>query len=165
MIITTITDFLSYFEKIRGRTNRLIERVPPEYIEWSPYAGRFTIGDQIRHIAAIERYMFAENVQGKPSRYPGCGIELAEGYEVVMQYFASKHEESIAIFNTLSDQDLLKKCPTPGNIQITAWKWLRAMTEHEIHHRGQIYVYLGLLGIDVPPLYGLTSEEVQKRST
>jgi hypothetical protein len=40
----------------------------------------------------------------------------------------------------------------------------RTMTEHEIHHRGQIYLYLSMLGIKTPPLYGLTSEEVLERS-
>jgi uncharacterized damage-inducible protein DinB len=48
-------------------------------------------------------------------------------------------------------------------VEITG-KWLRSMAEHEIHHRGQIYLMLGLLGIATPPLYGLTSEEVRARS-
>jgi uncharacterized damage-inducible protein DinB len=39
------------------------------------------------------------------------------------------------------------------------------MTEHEIHHRGQIYLYLSILGIETPPLYGLTEEEVLRRSS
>jgi hypothetical protein len=34
----------------------------------------------MRHLATVERYMFAENMQGKPSRYPGHGRELADGY-------------------------------------------------------------------------------------
>jgi uncharacterized damage-inducible protein DinB len=38
------------------------------------------------------------------------------------------------------------------------------MVEHEIHHRGQIFMYLGILGIATSPIYGLTSEEVRERS-
>jgi len=44
------------------------------------------------------------------------------------------------------------------------WKWLRSMIEHEVHHRGQLYLYLSMLDIPTPPLYGLTSEEVRARS-
>jgi uncharacterized damage-inducible protein DinB len=55
---------------------------------------------------------------------------------------------------------LTSKCLTPDGAPITTWKWLRAMVEHEIHHRGQIYLYLALLGVATPPLYGLTSEQV-----
>jgi uncharacterized damage-inducible protein DinB len=39
----------------------------------------------------------------------------------------------------------------------------RLMTEHEIHHRGQIYLYLAMLDVPTPPLYGLTSEQVRAR--
>ena len=38
------------------------------------------------------------------------------------------------------------------------------MLEHEAHHRGQIYLMLGMLGVATPPIYGLTSEEVRARS-
>ena len=38
------------------------------------------------------------------------------------------------------------------------------MVEHEVHHRGQIYTYLGLLDVPTPPLFGLTSEEVRAKS-
>jgi uncharacterized damage-inducible protein DinB len=37
------------------------------------------------------------------------------------------------------------------------------MVEHEIHHRGQIYTYLSIIGESATPLYGLTSEEVFER--
>lgn len=164
MEITDITRFLDYYERIRSRTEKVIKCIPPDKIEWTYREGKFTFGDIIRHLAAIERYMYAENVQFKPSRYPGHGQELASGYEQTLKYFHDLHDESIAIFSKLSNEDLNRKCMTPGGVSITLWKWLRAMVEHEVHHRGQIYLYLGLIGESVPPLYGLTSEEVQQRS-
>ena len=39
-------------------------------------------------------------------------------------------------------------------------EWLRAMLEHESHHRGQLYLMLTMIGVETPPLFGLTSEEV-----
>ena len=53
---------------------------------------------------------------------------------------------------------------TPGGASIPVWKWLRAMLEHEAHHRGQLHMMLGMVGASAPPLYGLTSEEVRERS-
>lgn len=38
------------------------------------------------------------------------------------------------------------------------------MTEHEIHHRGQIYTMPGMLGVKTPSLYGLTEPDVRARS-
>ncbi len=72
--------------------------------------------------------------------------------------------KSIEIFSRLSPEDLERKCKTPGGIEITTWKWLRAMVEHEVHHRGQLYIYLGIIGVSTPPIYGLTSEEVIENS-
>ncbi len=46
----------------------------------------------------------------------------------------------MAIFRALSDADLQEHCVTPGGAPITVSKWLRLMAEHEIHHRGQIYM-------------------------
>ena len=70
----------------------------------------------------------------------------------------------MAIFSKLTNDDLIKKCKTPAGFPITIWKWMRAMVEHEIHHRGQLYIYLGMLNIETPPIYGLTSEDVIKKS-
>jgi uncharacterized damage-inducible protein DinB len=156
--------FASYFDGVRGRTLRVAACIPRDRLEWAPRAGAFTFGDLLRHLGAVERYMFAENAQGLPSRYPGHGRELADGYDEVMEFLARTHSEAMTIFRTLSASDLERRCETPGSVAMTTWKWLRAMVEHEVHHRGQIYLMLGLLGVATPPLYGLTSEEVRARS-
>jgi uncharacterized damage-inducible protein DinB len=161
----TIDSFLEYFDKVRGRTLRVARCIPREHIEWTYAAGKFTLGDLVRHLAAIERYMFVENACNRPSRYPGHGRELAEGYDAVIAYLQRMHTESIAELRKLSNDDLQKRCTNPDGTEITVWKWLRAMIEHEIHHRGQIYLYLSMLGVKTPPLYGLTEEEVRARST
>ncbi|MGH9901859.1 MAG: DinB family protein [Pyrinomonadaceae bacterium] len=159
MEITTVETFLEYFERVRERTLRVVRCIPPEKINWTYREGKFTLADLVRHLATAERYMFAENVQLRPSLYPGHGTELAGGYEEVLDYMRRLHGESMEIFRRLSDDDLRRKCVTPGGTPITVWKWLRAMVEHEIHHRGQIYLYLSMLDVPTPPLYGLTAEE------
>jgi len=159
-----------YWEKVRQRTLKVIACIPKEKFDWRYAEGKFSFADIIRHLAAIERYMYAENAQLKPSRYPGHGPELvygthlADGPQNVLAFLNQMHQESVAIFSRLSTEDLQKKCVTPGGTPITVWKWLRAMVEHEVHHRAQIYTYLGMLGIPTPPIYGLTSEEVRERS-
>ncbi|HEX2207597.1 MAG TPA: DinB family protein [Longimicrobium sp.] len=164
MEVHTIEPFLDYFGRIRERTRRVVALIPPERLEWAPREGAFTFGDLVRHLAAIERWMFAENVSGRPSRYPGHGRELADGYDAVLAYFDAMHAEATEIFRALPPEALAARCTTPGGAPLPAWKWLRAMVEHEIHHRGQIYLMLGMIGVPTPPLYGLTSEEVKERS-
>jgi uncharacterized damage-inducible protein DinB len=163
--ITRIHGFLDYYGKVRQRTRRLVALIPEEKMDHGPVPGKFTFADLVRHVAAIERHMYAENVRGKPSRYLGCGKTLADGKSEVVAFFDRCHRESIEIFATLTPEDLTEKCVTPAGSPITVWKWLRLLPEHEIHHRGQLYTYLALIGVATPPLYGLTSEQVAEAST
>lgn len=164
MEIRSAGPFVTYWEGIRGRTRRVADAIPPDRIEWSAGPGRWTLGDTVRHLAGIERDMYAENVRGRPTRYPGHGRELAEGKNAVLAYLDRKHAEAIEIFRGLTPEQLESKCQTPAGTPITTWKWLRAMVEHESHHRGQLYFMLGLLGVPTPPIFGLTEEEVKSRS-
>jgi uncharacterized damage-inducible protein DinB len=161
--IQAIQPFLQYFGNVRERTMRVARCIPADKIDWTCSPGKFTLGDLLRHIAVAERLMWAENVQGKPARYITHGKELADGLENILAFMERLHAESVEIFSRLTPEDLQRKCVTPGNAPITTWKWLRLMTEHEIHHRGQIYLYLSMLGVPTPPLYGLTSEQVRAR--
>ena len=159
-----LAEFLRYWDNARGRTRRLVALIPPDAVEWAPGPGRLTCGDLVRHLAAIERWMFAENVAGRPSRYPGHDESLASGRDALLELHDRLHAETTAILAALSAEQLAERCQTPGGATLPAWKWLRSMVEHEAHHRGQLYTYLGLLGVPTPPLYGLTEEEVKARS-
>jgi uncharacterized damage-inducible protein DinB len=159
-----IQSFLAYFTKIRERTVRVVQCIPHDQLEWTFQPGRFTLGDLARHIALTERYVFAETVRSNQIRYAGCGKELADGYEHVVALMDRLHRETLAILSVLSPEDLQRKCVTAEGYSIAVWKWLRSMVEHEVHHRGQIYTYLAMLGVPTPPLYGLTSEQLRERS-
>ena len=165
-----LADFLRYWDNARGRTRRLVALIPDDRTEWAPdpvsggARDRLTCGDLVRHLAAIERWMFAENVSGRPSRYPGHDESLASGAEALLAFHDRMHGEAMEIFAALSADDLVARRETPAGATVPAWKWLRSMVEHEAHHRGQLYTYLGLLGVPTPPLYGLTEEEVKARS-
>ena len=92
-----------------------------------------------------------------------------------LDYLSSVHGRTRRVIQCVPPE-MLELAPAPGKFSfgdvirhlagtpITTWKWLRAMFEHEAHHRGQIYLMLALRGVPTPPLYGLTSEEVRARS-
>lgn len=157
-------EFLPYLSSVHGRTERVIAAIPHDDFDWSPAPERFSFADQIRHLANIERWMYGETVQGKPSRYQGHGREFADGAEAVLAYYKRMHDESVRIFASIPTSAYASKVQTPAGTPITLWKWLRAMLEHEAHHRGQIYYMLGIRGVATPPIYGLTSEEVIAKS-
>ncbi|HWW83486.1 MAG TPA: DinB family protein [Vicinamibacterales bacterium] len=81
---------------------------------------------------------------------------------VIVSLMETLHGETVGIIGAVPD--LNAKRVTPDGAAISIRKWLRAMVEHEVHHRGQIYIYLAILNVPTPPLYGLTSEQLLERS-
>jgi uncharacterized damage-inducible protein DinB len=156
----THPSFLEYWPSVRNRTRRLIPLIPPGQLEWSPGASRWSLGDQLRHLAGIERWMYAETVHGRPTRYPGHSRDLADGLDNVLAYHDRCHAESMDLFRALTPELWAGRSMTPAGTTISTWKWLRAMIEHEAHHRGQLYMMLGLLGVATPPIFGLTEPQV-----
>jgi uncharacterized damage-inducible protein DinB len=122
--------------------------------------GKFTVGDLVRHIAAIERNLFAEVVLGNPPVYRGCGKELADGYENIISYFNKMHSQSMEVFNTLKDQDLTRRIKALDGKEVTIGNFLRALIVHEIHHRGALCIYLNMQNVATPPIIGFTEEQV-----
>ncbi len=162
--MSEVADFLRWFEGVRRRTRAVAACIPEDRLEWSPGPGRFSAGDLVRHIAATERWMWGENARRRPSRYPGHDETLARGKDEVLAYLDRMHAETVEILRGLAPSGLEALCETPGGAELPVGKWLRLMIEHEIHHRGQLYALLAELGVDAPPLYGLTEPEVKARS-
>ncbi|MCA9759775.1 MAG: DinB family protein [Candidatus Eisenbacteria bacterium] len=160
----TVSSFLDHYGRIRKRTTRLLGVVRPEHLDFAYKPGKFTVADQIRHIAAIERYLFAETLAGRKSCYQGCGPELAEGLENIIALVGRFHDESLEIIRGLSDEDLSTNCLTPAGAEVPRGKWLLLLAEHEIHHRAELYLYLNLMDVETPPIYGLTAEKVEELS-
>jgi uncharacterized damage-inducible protein DinB len=163
MEIQSLDTILEYLNKVQQRTMRVVRCIPADKLDWSYADGKFTLGELVRHMGAIERYMFGETIQSKPSLYKGCGRELADSLDEVIRFKERMDRETVDIIRTLGEEGMARKCITPDGASITVWKWLRLMVEHEIHHRGQIYIYLAMLNVPTPPLYGLTSEQLIER--
>lgn len=160
MEISSINAFLAYYEKTREATIRVINVIPPDQLDWAYMPGKFSIGDQVRHIAAIERNVFAEVALGNRPRYRGCRKDLADGYDNVVSYFNEMHRQSVLIFQSIADESLRNTIKSLDGKDIELGSFLRALVLHEIHHRAALCIYLNLLGVTTPPIIGLMEEQV-----
>ncbi len=165
MEIITVNSFLDYYKKIWNRTKRVTSAIPQEKLYWKPNEKSFSFAEILTHLVNLERYMFAETVLNNLNKYPGHKNKEIEIHVKFIKKLERTFNETYDMISTLSDYQLEERCTTPDGTSIRIWKWLRAMIEHHIHHRAQIYTYLNLIDIQSPPLYGLTSEQVKERST
>lgn len=160
MEIQSVHQFISYYERTREATERIIQAIPKDKLDWTYAPGKFTFGDMIRHIAAIERHVFMEVIQGNKPTYAGCGKELADGYEEVMAYVHVMHRQFLDTLNRMSDSDLQQPVTTLNGQTTTVANFLRALIVHEVHHRGALCIYLNLINVESPPVIGLTEKQV-----
>lgn len=94
-----------------------------------------------------------------PESYGTCAIEEA------MAVGASVREETRRLWPMISAESLTEARPTPfpGHPEGGGIEWLTYALENEIHHRGQGYVYLRLLGKEPPAFYLRTDSKEGNR--
>jgi len=160
-MIQSTTDFIKYFESIRRRTLNYIRVVPPERLSWAPKEGEFTCADIIRHFGLAEA-MFVRVAMEGVWHYAGHEAEKEAGLDELIAGLEAVHLESMEKLGRFPDEEL--KAPRYGpkgeGHPLKAWRWLMAMTEHEIHHRSQLAVYLSLMGVQPPHIFGLGVEDL-----
>jgi uncharacterized damage-inducible protein DinB len=158
-MLQSIKRFIDYFDGIRRRTLHFIDAIPADRIDWFPSDGEFSFGDLIRHLAASEAMFIGALVNGK-WRYAGHKIQEKQERDVAITLLKSTHQEAMKKLGTLSDSVLHESRPSLTGQEVKTWRLLMAMVEHEVHHRSQIAMYLTLIKIKPPHIYGLGVEDV-----
>jgi uncharacterized damage-inducible protein DinB len=160
-MIQSSTDFIKYFESIRRRTMNYIRAVPADRLNWSPKEGKFTCADIVRHIIAAEKMFVRVAMEGRWN-YEGHEAEGEQGLDELIALLEASHVEVVQKLEQFPDLNLNEPRygPKGEGHPVKAWRWLMAMTEHEIHHRSQLAVYLSLMGLQPPHIFGLGVEDL-----
>ena len=109
MEIERAETFLPYFENIRARTIRVASLIPPDHVDWTHRSGAFTLGDLVRHIAATEQWMFAENVRGGPAAIPDMDGNSPTGATPFSPTSRGCTEDAMIIFRGLTAEQLARR--------------------------------------------------------
>lgn len=163
-MISSATAFAAYFASIRTRTLSYVWLIPPDQLEWTPAEGEFSCGDIVRHLGAAET-MFVGVVATGRWHYHGHARPGNESLEELIARLAEGHDQALATLRALPDATLQEQRPSLEGPPVRAWRWLMALAEHEIHHRSQLSMYLALLGVRPPHIFGLGVEDVIARAT
>jgi len=164
IMLESVSAYISHFESIRRRTLNYIRLIPSDKMGWSPKPGEFSCRDIIHHLGAAEK-MFAMVATEGIWSYSGHTIESQEELEAAIVSLERDHLTALNRLKSLSDGDLYTSQPSLDGTPIKVWRWLMALIEHEIHHRSQLAVYLTLMGVEAPHIFGLGVEEIISRTT
>jgi uncharacterized damage-inducible protein DinB len=154
---------LQEFETEAGTTRRVLERIPADKLEWKPHPKSMSLGVLGLHVAASPGVICGwanEDVtqfKGEPSPAPTSTDQILAAHDASVT-------KSKDILGKLGDEGLKKmwSAKVGDNTLMTMPKaaLVRAIVmNHWIHHRGQLSVYLRLLDVAVPSIYGPSADE------
>lgn len=156
---------LMEFDRESGLTRRLLTRLPADRLEWRPHEKSMTLGRLATHLAElpawgarlVERSEF--DLAARPS------VEHAESSaQAIVTLFDGNTSDARKAIVARSDAELLAPWTLRrAGVEVFTVPRLVALRtlllQHATHHRGQLSVYLRLLDVPLPPLYGPSADE------
>ena len=158
-----IAAVLQEFDNEAGTTRRVLERVPDDKLAWKPHPKSMSLGDLALHVAgspAVIAGWAAEDettLTGQAPPSPKSTAEILAAHDAGVKTVKEKLT-SIGYANV----GKMWAAKAGGNTLMTMPKdaLIRAIVmNHWIHHRGQLSVYLRLLDVAVPAIYGPSADE------
>jgi uncharacterized damage-inducible protein DinB len=154
---------LQEFENEAATTRRVLERVPTDKLAWKPHPKSMSLGALALHVAASPGVICgwaAEEV----TQFTGQAPPAPESTEQILAAHDKSVKTSKEILTSLGDEGLkaMWSAKAGENTLMTMPKTalVRAIVmNHWIHHRGQLSVYLRLLDVPVPSIYGPSADE------
>lgn len=156
---------LAEFREEAATTRRVLERIPEEKLAWKPHAKSMSLGQLGWHIAAnpgrVAKLVSGDSFDLKNGDFtvpqPGRLSEIltmhAESVRDADQFLQNlTQERANAPWSLLRDGAVVFTKPRMAVIRMI-------MLSHWYHHRGQLSVYLRLLDIPVPIIYGRSADE------
>ena len=143
---------LSDFSKaIRGSTLKRLKAVPDDLVHWRPVDGAMRFADIGQHLIDADRWLFAKVAEPSLTSMKGVSgtaeMQSREGYVRLLAELLKSGEERAAFIAGLRDSELQKQMHDDrfgGDVSVW-WIIVRGNLDHEIHHRGQLSVYLRMI--------------------
>lgn len=158
--------FIAELKHEASLTRKMLEKVPVEKKDWKPHEKSMSLGRLATHIAEtikwisnirhIDDFDFAKDFNFKQ--------HVAASRDELLQLFQTNLDNAVSDLSSMSDDDFNKiwtvrrgeqvMMQLPKKVAVRGWGF-----SHQIHHRGQLSVYLRLLDIPVPGMYGPSADE------
>jgi uncharacterized damage-inducible protein DinB len=159
-----VDGLLQELEQEAQTTRRVLERVPNDKLGWRPAAKARTLGELALHIAvvpgAVAEFVSAPSPAQAPQfvdPVPQSAAELVPALEQSVakakQLLGGMDDATVtAPWTMMQGNRELFTVPRVAMLR-------NIMLNHWYHHRGQLTVYLRLLGLPVPSVYGPSADE------
>jgi uncharacterized damage-inducible protein DinB len=157
--------YLAEFEQELRATRACLERLPEDKLGWQPHPKSMTLGQLAQHVATIPQFMLGI---AQPDEFDfGTLTGEFNGATSVEELLAAHDASAQFVREQLASWDddrMQAKWTVLRNgaelMSLPRAAMLRSfLLNHWIHHRGQLSVYLRLLDVPVPSIYGPSADD------
>jgi len=154
---------LPEFDHEMATARKVLERVPDDKFDWAPHATSMKLGHLAGHIAEMPAWAAVGITQDSldlAGYKPAATTTTAQ----VLEAFDKNIASARAAIAGASDETFFKtwSLQRDGQTLMSMPKMVVVrsfMLNHVIHHRGQLSVYLRILGVKIPSIYGPSGDE------
>jgi len=147
----TALQLFGHWAEVRGGLFQALDRLTDAQLDFVPRQGLWSLGTVARHIANAEegwfRYVVSREWDGWPPEYTADDYPTVASLKALLAEVHARTEAYLATVDA-ADLDRAVKAPWGASLPLRWIVW--HVLEHEIHHRGEIYLMLGLLGMEAP---------------
>jgi uncharacterized damage-inducible protein DinB len=156
---------INEFRHETATTKRVLDKIPADKLTWQPHPKSMSLGVLAMHIATVPgnivNLLQPDEVELNPANFaPPAPKDLAEIHsamdhsaESAEKFLGSLDEKTaFATWRLMSNGREILAQPRIGVVRAI-------MLNHWYHHRGQLSVYLRLLNVPVPSIYGPSADE------
>ena len=161
-----IDSLLPEFDREMGLTRRVLERVPDGKFDWKPHPSSMTLGRLAEHLSELPQWatmtMTQRELEMTTQRAPGY-VPPATRAAVLGQFDKYLKDGRGQVVGKTDGEFLAPWTLKAGGKEVFTMPRIAVLRNfvlnHMIHHRGQLMVYLRMLEVPVPSIYGPSGDE------
>ena len=166
--MTISKSILPEFDHEMANTRKTLERIPGDKFGWKPHEKSGTLGWMATHVATIPNWAKITMEQDSLDLAPAGGSDFVpprpSNRKDLLDIFDKNRAEARAALAAGDDAAYAQPWALlMGGKQLFSEPrsavLRRMVLNHIIHHRGQLTMYLRLLNVPVPALYGPSADE------
>jgi uncharacterized damage-inducible protein DinB len=143
-------DLFGHWKTVRDGLLEALSRVSDEQLGFVPREGLWSLGMVARHIANAEEGWFRYVVTRELTEWPPLVDEGYATVESLKQLLSEVHSQTEDYLATVDVADLDRIIDAPWDEELSLRWIIWHVLEHELSHRGEIYLMLGLMGMEAP---------------
>jgi uncharacterized damage-inducible protein DinB len=142
-----LSQAFSHWKQVRDELFDTMDKFSEAELLYKPFPSSWTVGEIMLHIVDTEdgwiRYVVTRELKKWPKQYT---IENYPTIKEIKSALEAVHLYTLQYLESQQDEDPSRLIATPSGEDISLLWIVWHVIEHEIHHRGELSLILGMLG-------------------